>query len=344
MEQVGRYGKERKIGLTLGKFAPLHKGHQYMIETAIEEMDEVIVLIYDCPETTDIPLPVRSNWLRTLYPSVKVLEAWDGPTEIGDTLEIKQMHENYILGLLNGTEITHFYSSEFYGDHMSQALHAVDRRVDEKRSHVPVSGTKVRSNSYAYRSFLHPVVYKDLITKVVMVGAPSTGKSTLAERLATEFKTVWMPEYGREYWEEHQENRRLTKVQLVDIAKGHLVREELLIRKANKYLFVDTNALTTYLFSQDYHGESHPELAALADQASNRYDLVFLCEDDIPYEDTWDRSGDVHRKVFQKKVKADLLQRKIPFISLRGTVEQRVGKVKEILVKFEKYLGLGALC
>jgi nicotinamide mononucleotide adenylyltransferase len=34
----------RKRGLTLGKFAPLPKGHQLVIETALAEMDEVVVL------------------------------------------------------------------------------------------------------------------------------------------------------------------------------------------------------------------------------------------------------------------------------------------------------------
>lgn len=104
---------ELTVGLTLGKFAPLHKGHQYLIETAIAEMDRVIVVIYDSPETTNIPLTVRANWLRTLYPSVEVLEAWDGPAETGYSSEVKRLQENYIITLLDGQRITHFYSSEF---------------------------------------------------------------------------------------------------------------------------------------------------------------------------------------------------------------------------------------
>jgi cytidyltransferase-like protein len=36
-----------KRGLTLGKYAPLHKGHQLVIETAFSLMDEVVVMIYD---------------------------------------------------------------------------------------------------------------------------------------------------------------------------------------------------------------------------------------------------------------------------------------------------------
>jgi nicotinamide riboside kinase len=75
----------------------------------------------------------------------------------------------------------------------------------------------------------------------------------------------------------------------------------------------------------------------LANLASSRYDLVFLCDTDIPYDDTWDRSGDVNRKTFQKQIIGELLARKIPFILLSGNIETRVTKVKTSLSKFQKY-------
>lgn len=71
------------VGLFLGKLSPLHKGHQSMIEIALKECQKVIVIIYDSPETTKIPLSVRAGWVREIYPTVEVLEAWDGPTEVG---------------------------------------------------------------------------------------------------------------------------------------------------------------------------------------------------------------------------------------------------------------------
>jgi hypothetical protein len=52
-------------GLVLGKFAPLHKGHQLLIETTL-------------------PLSLRAGWIRQIYPQVRVIEAEDGPTEVGD--------------------------------------------------------------------------------------------------------------------------------------------------------------------------------------------------------------------------------------------------------------------
>ncbi|MEH2250933.1 hypothetical protein [Nostoc sp.] len=37
---------------------------------------------------------VRANWLGKIYPQIQVIEAWDGPTEIGDTSEIQKKHED----------------------------------------------------------------------------------------------------------------------------------------------------------------------------------------------------------------------------------------------------------
>jgi len=327
-------------GLTLGKFAPLHKGHQLVIETAIAEMDEVSVIIYNAPETTLVPLNIRSNWLRMLYPQIHVIEAWDGPTEVGDTPEIKRKHEKYIIEHLKISGITHFYSSEFYGEHMSIALGAQNRLVEPIRNSVPISGTKIREHPFHFREYISPVVYKDLVTNVVFLGAPSTGKTTIAEIMADEFQTVWMPEYGREYWETHQVNRKLSISQLVELAEGHLEREDRRLYQANNYLFTDTNAITTYMFSLYYHGTAHHKLIELANLAQSRYDLVFLCDVDIPYDDTWDRSGDISRKVFQKQIIGDLLVRKIPFILLNGGLEERVNKTRNILSKFQKYRSL----
>jgi cytidyltransferase-like protein len=36
-------------GLTLGKYSPFHKGHQYLIDTALSEVDHLIIVIYNSP-------------------------------------------------------------------------------------------------------------------------------------------------------------------------------------------------------------------------------------------------------------------------------------------------------
>lgn len=326
----------KRLGLTLGKFAPLHKGHQFMFETALQEVDELIVVIYETT-VTPIPLHIRANWIRKLYPAVRVIEAWDGPDGYSNNREHEIREEQYILGLLKGEQVTHFYSSEFYGEHMSIALGAVDRRVDQARGQVPISATMVRSDPYKYREYVSDSVYRDLITKVVFVGAMSTYKSTITEALARRYRTTYASEYGRDYWTEHQVDRRIGLEAFDEIAVGHMEREERALLQADKYLFVDTNAITTYMFALDYHGRAPERLTRIALENAQRYDLFFLCEDDIPYEDTWDRSGNQKRHIFHKQIIADLKARRIPYITLRGSLEERMGKVDEVLATFKPY-------
>lgn len=262
---------------------------------------------------------------------------WDGPTTVSDDPKFTRLHDEFLTKLLAGKSVTHFYSSEFYGDHVSKALGAVDRRVDVDRHRVPISGSQLRENPFLHREYLDPVVYRDLITKVVFLGAPSTGKTTITRELADRHKTVWMPEYGREYWDVRQENRRLTLEQLVEIAVEHRRREDTMLFEADRFLFVDTDATTTRQFSLYYHGKAHAALQKLADEAVRRYDLFFLCQPDIPYDDTADRSGEVHREVFHRQVEADLICRQTPFIRLYGNLDSRLSFVERVLRRFEKF-------
>jgi NadR type nicotinamide-nucleotide adenylyltransferase len=329
-----------KIGLTLGKYAPFHGGHGYVIDTAVAEMDQVIVMVYE-DDVTDVPLHVRAGWIRCAYAyvadKVDVIECCDCPQGVGYTPEIMAMHEKYILKVLAGRQITHFYSSEPYGEHVSQALNATDRRVDMGRCVFPICSTQIREDSYKHKEYILNAVYWDLITKVVFLGSESTGKSTKAKMCAEQFDTQFMPEYGAEYWFEHQKDGVLTSEQLVEIARGHIRREDEMILLSRKYCFIDTNALTTYMFAEDYHGYVLPELQQLADDCYGRYDVFFLCEVDIPYEDTWDRRGAENRRVFQKKIVDDLVERRIPFFRLDGSLDKRLKKVKEVLAGHKKW-------
>ncbi len=323
-------------GLTLGKFAPFHRGHQLLVETALAEVDELVVMVY-ATDVTDVPLQVRAGWIQELYPTVRIIEAWDGPDGYGDTPEICREQENYILKKLGGLRITHFYSSEFYGDHVSRALGAVDRRVDEARLAVPISGTALRADYFAGRQYINPRVYADLITKVCFMGAPSTGKTTLARTLAERYNTVWMPEYGAEYWLERQIDRRITLEQFEEIAPEHNRREDLLTFDSRRYLFCDTNPITTYVFAKDYHGRAGPILTRLAAEAEKQYDLFFLCDTDILYADTWDRSGDQKRRWFQNQVAGDLAERRVPFFRVSGTLDERIAYVEAVLRQHRKF-------
>jgi HTH-type transcriptional repressor of NAD biosynthesis genes len=336
---VGYIEREKNLnshGLYLGKFAPFHAGHEHVINEALKTVEHLTVLIYEAPGLTEVPLTRRANWIRDSNPEIEVIECPDGPTDVTYEITGMQAHEQYVLKKLGESKITHFFSSEPYGEHMSAALGAIDIRIDQGRERVPISATTIREDLYAHRRFLSPRVYFDHLIKVVLLGAPSTGKSTLAEKLAEHFKTTHMPEYGREYWELNNIQRRLTPEQLLEIAVTHRERELVLAHEANQYFFIDTNALTTKVFSQYYHGDSLPGLSELSNETKERYDLVILCGDDIPYDDTVDRSGETNRSDFQKSTIQELDEMGIKYHEVTGSIQDRISQVSRILETMTK--------
>jgi HTH-type transcriptional regulator, transcriptional repressor of NAD biosynthesis genes len=331
IDSYTKMNKKYKRGLTLGKFIPFHKGHQFLIETALEEVEELLVVVYDIPKYSSISLESRISWIQKLYPQAKLIAARNPPLEEGYEEWIQKLHERFLIDTLGISNVDVFYSSEFYGDHISLSLNAINRKVDDNRTQIPISGTFIRKNPYEHRKFLDPFVYKDLVRKILFLGAPSTGKSTITEFMANEFNTTWMPEYGREYWESHNIERRLTLEQLLEIAVGHIEREDKLILEANRFLFVDTSAITTYLFSLYYHKSALPKLKDLAIQSISRYDMVFLCDTDIPYDDTEDRSGEGNREYFQRETIEFLEASQIHYYKIQGSILNRKNQILEKL-------------
>ena len=66
-----------------------------------------------------------------------------------------------------------------------------------------------------------------------------------------------------------------------------------------------------------------------------------MCGDDIPYADTPERDGIEQRTSFQSQIRSELLSRKIPYIELNGTLQQRINKVERILNNYQKYTSIG---
>ncbi len=150
----------KKIGFTIGKFAPLHRGHQYLIEKGIRETDEFYVVIYDT-DVLDIPTEVRANWIKKIYPQVKILYAKNPPMQYGLDEERVKIQIDYLKNIVKGIPVTDFYSSEPYGKFVAKYLNVNNDLVDEKRIEVPISATNIRKDISKYKEYLDDVVYND---------------------------------------------------------------------------------------------------------------------------------------------------------------------------------------
>ena len=170
------------------------------------------------------------------------------------------------------------------------------------------------------------------VQRVVFVGAESTGKSTLTNTLAHVYDTVAVPEIGRFIWEEKQ--GRLDPDDYVDIAVKHRAAEDEAMAQARRWLFVDTNALTTLLLGIEFHQVGDPppaELLRCADECRVRYAHTFVCADDIPYEEQAVRENEAWRGRIQQLVLRDLDARGIPYTVVHGSVEERARQVRRVL-------------
>lgn len=170
------------------------------------------------------------------------------------------------------------------------------------------------------------------VRRVVFVGAESTGKSTLSEYLARAYGTVSVPEIGRFIWEEKQ--GRLNADDYVEIAVKHRAAEDAAMPLARRWLFVDTNALTTLLLGIQFRQVGDPpppELLRCADDCRMRYAHTFVCADDIPYEEQDVREDEAWRGRIQQLVIQDLQARDISFTVVSGSIEQRAEQVRRVL-------------
>ena len=153
-----------KIGFTIGKFAPFHKGHQYLIETALNEMDKVIVIVYET-DLIDTPIEKRAEWIKNMYPKVEIRFAKNPPSKYGLDEQSVQIQMSYLSKIIEDIKPTHFYSSEPYGKYVAEYLNIIDRKVDEERKKVPIHASSLRTNLEENKNWISNNIYEELKIK-----------------------------------------------------------------------------------------------------------------------------------------------------------------------------------
>lgn len=160
--------------------------------------------------------------------------------------------------------------------------------------------------------------------KVVLFGPESTGKTILAKQLAQHYKTLWVPEFSRIYAEEKaKRNEVLTKDDVLPIAIGQMNMENSLAKQVTDLLICDTNLLETKVYSEAYYNGYSPELLSKF-ASKNSYNLYFLTNIDIPWEDDGIRDKPNERKGMFKAFETALVKDNIPYVLLKGSLIKRL--------------------
>lgn len=184
--------------------------------------------------------------------------------------------------------------------------------------------------------------HRDCI-KVVLYGPESTGKTTLAKKLAAHYETEWVPEFSRDYLQEKwdRDQQICGREDILPIAEGQMQLENALLEKANRVLICDTNLLETVVYSQAYfEGFCDPLLLKQALKAE--YHMYFLTYIDIPWIEDDLRDRPHQRELMFDKFKKSLDLYNKPYKILRGDPRGRFQAAVKTIDKLlkDKEVGL----
>lgn len=165
----------------------------------------------------------------------------------------------------------------------------------------------------------------DSVLRVCCVGAESTGTTTLAQRLAAHYDTLWVPEYGRDYTEARKvagARYEWKSPEFVHIAIKQQEHEDTIAQQAHRVMFCDTDALATAIWHERYMGTWSYEVEEIAER--RKYALYILTQPDIPFVQDRIRDSELLRGWMTDRFRVELTRRNRPWILVQGAMDERL--------------------
>ncbi|MGW0177324.1 AAA family ATPase [Rhodococcus sp. NPDC003322] len=331
--------------LVIGKFYPPHVGHRHLVRSAAAVADRVTVLVM-ASAAESIPLADRVSWMRETHRAdtgVAVTGvACDAPMDLeSETVWAAQVAcMKAAVRRVTDVPVDAVVSSEKYGDELAARMGATHVCVDPGRVAHPVSGTACRAELAGHWDDLAVATRTGLTTRVVFLGAESTGTTTVSRAVAHHYRdrggvwerTRWVPEYGRQATVDRLDALRCrrpdaevddivwTGADFAAIAARQTQLEERAARAGSPVLICDTDAFATTVWERRYLGAAHGHAVA-----PDRRALYLLTDHvGVPFVQDGIRDGEHLRADMTGWFEDALTGSERSWVLLTGTLEERV--------------------
>lgn len=339
--------KRYRTGLVVGKFSPLHDGHRWLLDTAQEACEQLIIISYSRPEFPGCTAELRQRWLADAYPAAErcVIDAATWARICQGQLDTPQMPINdapdeeqrafctWVLTQYLRRSVDAVFTSEDYGPGFAhylseaQGCQVIHECLDLQRRQLPVSGSELRrqlAQGLACTHLAKTIAEDTLCQRIALIGAESTGKSTLAAWLAAQLDLPLVEEYGRVRWV--QRGGQLAREDLLAIARVQSAAEDeavsLARRQGKRAVVCDTTPLTTYLYYRAmFPGEPVP--AELIAWAERPYHQWWFCHADFPLVQDGTRQDETFRQAQQQAYLTEARTRGLSLNQLHGPLQAR---------------------
>ena len=309
-------------GFVFGKFMPFHKGHEAMIRFALSHCDIVSVLVC-CSNLETLPAALRQSWVEATFrdePRVKVILYQYDERSLPNTSEtsasVSAVWAAQFKLLFPDHNIV--VTSEPYGELVAHYMGITHIPFDMQKSQYPVSATKIRANLPATWAYLPERVKAFLITKVVLLGTESTGKTTLAGRLAAHFNCGAVMEAGRDIVEDSN-NFGINDLYL--IANEHARRIDQQSIGDSPLLIIDTDIYITLSYGEYAFGTVLDITPSILQ--SNKADLYLYLNNDAPYVQDGTRLAKEERDLLDLSHRRILEKYGITYAEVKGDWDER---------------------